>query len=154
MIRRPPRSTLFPYTTLFRSNRRYWFYGADYDLEKQIGYLNRVQKLSEDQLRSFIAGKTMPPEFDRKRPSADEAVPCVHSSGREFRILEHVDKVRKVGRNYVTRCPSCAAVGQDRSGDNMAISIDDPRKYICWAGCTKEMIRRAVGCPIPVRRSA
>src|SRR5258707_12195179 len=23
MIRRPPRSTLFPYTTLFRSNRRY-----------------------------------------------------------------------------------------------------------------------------------
>src|SRR3712207_7993721 len=24
MIRRPPRSTLFPYTTLFRSNGRYW----------------------------------------------------------------------------------------------------------------------------------
>src|SRR2546425_5881242 len=24
MIRRPPRSTLFPYTTLFRSIRRYW----------------------------------------------------------------------------------------------------------------------------------
>src|SRR5438477_4889906 len=25
MIRRPPRSTLFPYTTLFRSPRRFWF---------------------------------------------------------------------------------------------------------------------------------
>src|SRR2546430_12479711 len=25
MIRRPPRSTLFPYTTLFRSPRRLWF---------------------------------------------------------------------------------------------------------------------------------
>src|SRR5260221_5000178 len=25
MIRRPPRSTLFPYTTLFRSNARGWF---------------------------------------------------------------------------------------------------------------------------------
>src|SRR5690242_21307652 len=24
MIRRPPRSTLFPYTTLFRSGRTYW----------------------------------------------------------------------------------------------------------------------------------
>src|SRR5258708_10386093 len=24
MIRRPPRSTLFPYTTLFRSSRRWW----------------------------------------------------------------------------------------------------------------------------------
>src|SRR2546425_3947989 len=31
MIRRPPRSTLFPYTTLFRSNCR--FSGGDYDDE-------------------------------------------------------------------------------------------------------------------------
>src|SRR2546429_6657078 len=34
MIRRPPRSTLFPYTTLFRSRdlveRRQWFTEADY----------------------------------------------------------------------------------------------------------------------------
>src|SRR3712207_8038744 len=34
MIRRPPRSTLFPYTTLFRSNRRFvledsYYYGED-----------------------------------------------------------------------------------------------------------------------------
>src|SRR3712207_7455252 len=28
MIRRPPRSTLFPYTTLFRSGRRGWAGGA------------------------------------------------------------------------------------------------------------------------------
>jgi hypothetical protein len=136
------------------ANRRYWFYGADYDLGKQIAYLNRVQKLSEDQLRSFIAGKTMPPEFDRKRPSANQSVPLVHSSGHEFRILDHVGKVRKVGRNYVTQCPSCAEAGQDRGRDNLAISIEDPRKYICWAGCHKEMIRRALGCPIPVRQSA
>src|SRR2546426_8137125 len=26
MIRRPPRSTLFPYTTLFRSQRSFWSY--------------------------------------------------------------------------------------------------------------------------------
>ena len=136
------------------ANRRYWFYGADYDLERQIAYLDRLRKVSEEQLRTFTAGKTMPPEFDRKRPSADQSVPFVHSSGREFRILEHVGKVRKAGRNYVTRCPSCAEAGQDRSGDNLAISIDDQRKYICWAGCTKEMIRRAVGCPISVRQSA
>jgi hypothetical protein len=136
------------------ANRRYWFYGADYDLERQIAYLDRLRKVSEEQLRTFIAGKTMPPEFDRKRHSADQSVSFVRSSGREFRILEHVGKVRKAGRNYVTQCPSCAEAGQDRSGDNLAISIDDPRKYICWAGCTKEMIRRAVGCPIPVRQSA
>jgi hypothetical protein len=136
------------------ANRRYWFYGADYDLEKQIAYLNQVQKLSEDQLRIFIAGKTMPPEFDRKRISTDPFVSSVHASGREFQILDHVGKVRKAGRNYVTQCPSCAEAGQDRSGDNLAISVDDPRKYICWAGCTKEMIRRALRCPIRVRQSA
>jgi hypothetical protein len=136
------------------ASRRYWFYGADYDLGKQIAYLNRLRKLSEQQLRSFIAGKSMPPEFDIKRPFPDQTAPFVHSSGHKFQILEHVGKVRKVGRNYVTRCPSCAEAGQDRAGDNLAISIEDPRKYICWAGCTKEMIRRAVGCPIPVRQSA
>jgi len=134
------------------ANRRYWFYGADYDLERQIAYLNRLRKVSEEHLRTFIAGKTMPPEFERKQPAPCQ--PFVRSSAHEFRILDHVSKVRKVGRNYVTQCPSCADAGQDRSGDNLAISIDDPRKYICWAGCTKEMIRRAVGCPIPVRRSA
>jgi TOTE conflict system, Archaeo-Eukaryotic Primase domain len=136
------------------ANRRYWFYGADYDLEKQMAYLNRLRKVTEAQLQKFIAGKSMPPEFDRKHSSSSPAVPFVHSSGREFRILDHVGKVRKVGRNYVTRCPSCADAGQDRSGDNLAISIEEPRKYICWAGCTKEMIRRALGHPIPARRSA
>jgi len=109
--------------------------------------------VNEEQLQSFTAGKTLPPEFDRKRSSRTEFVPAV-SSGREFRMLEHVGKVRKVGRNYVTQCPSCAEAGQDRSGDNLAVSIDDPRKYLCWAGCSKEMIRRAVGCPILVRQSA
>src|SRR3712207_7796589 len=32
MIRRPPRSTLFPYTTLFRSMRE--------DIERQVGHIN------------------------------------------------------------------------------------------------------------------
>jgi hypothetical protein len=135
------------------AGRRYWFYGANYELEKQIAFLKRLRKLSEGQLRGFIAGKTMPPEFERPRSEPFEG-PFVSRSGREFRILEHVGKVRTVGRNYVTQCPSCAEAGQDRSGDNLAISIEDPRKYICWAGCTKEMIRQAVGCPIRARQSA
>jgi hypothetical protein len=68
----------------------------------------------------------------------------------EFRILDHVGKVRKVGRNYVGRCPACADSGHDRSGDNLAILIQDPRFYKCWAGCTKEMIRASLGQPIRV----
>src|SRR2546425_8611257 len=47
MIRRPPRSTLFPYTTLFRS---YWFYGADYTLEAQMAYLNRLKRITEEEM--------------------------------------------------------------------------------------------------------
>ncbi len=136
------------------ANRRYWFYGADYDLEKQMTYLNRLRKVTEEQLRSFIAGKILPPEFERKSSSTGPGVRFAHSSGREFRILDHVGQVRKVGRNYVTRCPSCADAGRDRSGDNLAISIEEPWKYLCWAGCPKEMIRRALGHPIPTRRSA
>ena len=136
------------------ANRRYWFYGADYNLEKQMAYVNRLRKLTQDQLRSFIAGRTMPLEFDRRPASVGPPVPFARASGREFRILEHVGQVRKVGRNYVTRCPSCADAGRDRAGDNLAISIGEPWKYICWAGCTKEMIRRALGHPIPTRRSA
>src|SRR5664280_1062072 len=34
------------------------------------------------------------------------------------------------------------------------ILIEDARFYKCWAGCTKEMIRAALGCPIHVRHSA
>jgi hypothetical protein len=135
------------------AGRRYWFYGADQDLEKQIAYLNRLRKVSEQQLRSLIAGKTLPAEFERRHPEPAEFIRS-NSSGHGFRILEHVGKVRKVGRNYVTRCPSCAQAGQDRAGDNLAILIEDPRKYLCWAGCRKEAIRHALGCPIRVRESA
>jgi len=71
----------------------------------------------------------------------------------EFRILDHVGKVQKVGRNYVTRCPACADSGHDRSGDNLAILIEDPRFYQCWAGCTKDMIRGALGHPVRARHS-
>jgi hypothetical protein len=59
-----------------------------------------------------------------------------------------------VGHNKVTRCPSCAEEGHDRSGDNLSISIEDPRKYICWAGCSRDMIRAAVGCPRPVQHES
>src|SRR2546422_3738995 len=42
MIRRPPRSTLFPYTTLFRSHKSE---GGDYALDEGSGLLNEIRKL-------------------------------------------------------------------------------------------------------------
>jgi hypothetical protein len=66
----------------------------------------------------------------------------------EFCILDHINTpLHTVGHNNVTRCPSCAEEGHDRSGDNLSISIENPRKYICWAGCTSDMIRSALGYP-------
>ena len=35
--------------------------------------------------------------------------------------------------------------------DNLAIQIQDPRFYKCWAGCTKEEIRAALGQSIGKR---
>jgi len=137
------------------ANRQFWFYGADYTLEDQIAYLNRLRKVTEEELRRFIAGKETPePDFSPRPERATSTLRTTRNRRSEFRILEHVGTVRKVGRNYVARCPSCAACGHDRSRDNLAILIEDPRFYKCWAGCTKEMIRAALGCPIHVRHSA
>jgi hypothetical protein len=68
---------------------------------------------------------------------------------KEFRILDHVKPTRRYGRNYVAQCPSCASAGRDRSRDNLAILVKDPRFYQCFAGCDKYMIREALGCPVP-----
>lgn len=134
------------------ATRRFWFYGAEYTLEAQMAYLNRLRKLSEEELQAFIAGKEMPVSASEGRSDSKPAIgnPC-RTVRPEFRILEHVGKVRKVGRNYVGRCPSCAESGHDRGGDNLAILIQEPRFYKCWAGCTKDMIRAALGHPIRVR---
>jgi hypothetical protein len=128
----------------------YWFHGADYSLDKQLGYLKRVAKLSEDHLRSLV-GKA--PECVVAPKPAPEQKRQWRSpgSGIHFRILEHVEVRRRLGRNWIARCPSCAAAGRDTSNDNLAISVDEPQKYICWAGCTREMIRAALG--VPVRRA-
>jgi len=137
------------------ANRRYWFYGVDYTLEAQIEYLNGLRKVTEEELRGFIAGKELPQAELPRCPARKVAMDRQSRNGRpEFRILDHVGKVRRVGRNYVTRCPACADSGHDRSCDNLAILIEDPRFYKCWAGCTKDMIRAALGQPVRARHPA
>jgi hypothetical protein len=130
---------------------RFWFYGADYDLDHQVVFLKNVKKLPEAHLESLVRKLGQPAE-----PVKPESKAIRHwripEERHEFRILDHVEARRRIGRNWIARCPSCAASGHDRSGDNLAISVDEPQKYICWAGCTKEMIRASLGCPIPERK--
>jgi hypothetical protein len=127
--------------------QRFWFDGADEDLVEQMCYLNSLPKMTGEQLACLIAGKAIPPQLLPPEPKP-ERVMSPHMGGSEFRILDHINsKLRTVGHNNITRCPSCAEEGHDRSGDNLSISIEDPRKYICWAGCTRDMIRSALGRP-------
>jgi hypothetical protein len=119
--------------------QRFWFYGADDDIEAQMRYLKFLSKVRRDQLNRLIAGKAAPPQLVRPKPKAESGMRR-YAAGPGFRILDHISTpLHTVGRNNVTRCPSCAEEGHDRSGDNLSISIEDPRKYICWAGCRKRL---------------
>jgi hypothetical protein len=131
------------------AKKRYWFYGADYELRAQLDFLERLRKITEAEIVRFIAGLEMPEEF---RPKATIELPAYDPSRPQFRILDHVRPRQKRSGNHWTQCPSCAQQGRDQSEDNLAISVADPRKYKCWAGCTKEMIRAALGHPVPLRR--
>jgi hypothetical protein len=132
---------------------RFWFYGADYNLDNQLAFLKRIAKVSEGQLDALLQklGQRREPEKNEFTAAPRRQYPARR---RQFHILDHVQVRRKIGRNWIARCPSCAAAERDRSKDNLAISVDEPQKYICWAGCTREMIRTALGCPIPERREA
>jgi len=125
--------------------KRFWFYSARYEFEAQLRYLEHLTKVTEQQLRSLVEGLSMPEEF---RPRPTVLLPPYNPNRREFRILEHVAKGRRSGKDYRTKCPSCERVGRDKNNDNLAVCISDPRKYKCWAGCTKEEIRAALGCPM------
>src|SRR6516225_2155970 len=72
------------------ANRRFWFYAADYILAAQIAYLNRLGKVSEEELRKFLAGRPRPePEFS-PRPQRDIRERQEGTARSGFRILEHV----------------------------------------------------------------
>src|SRR3712207_7758034 len=62
MIRRPPRSTLFPYTTLFRSRRRA-------DAHPRRGG-QAVQRVDEDRQPVAAAGADRPPGDSRRAEAA------------------------------------------------------------------------------------
>jgi hypothetical protein len=136
------------------AKRRYWFYGADYTLEAQMGFLTQLRRLTEGELDRFTVGKELPLSIAKTRLEPEPPTgPQIRGGRTGFYILDYVDETRVVGRNYVTRCPSCALAGHDHGRDNLAILISNPRFYQCWAGCSREMIRAAIGRPIPAAQT-
>ena len=137
------------------AKRRFWFYGADYTLEAQMEFLTRLRKLTEEELDRFTAGKELPPSIAKVRLEAEPSA----------RMRSQETAGDSASSTTCPRPGSWAATTwrgahRVRSRDATAAAttwrflVSDPRFYQCWAGCTKEMIRAAVGKPIPIRSTA
>ncbi len=139
-----------------RIRRRYWFTGANSNPEDQMRYLMKLPKLREDHLKTLVDGMSLPETYQPPSPAIVPAYRPPNTPGArpEFRILDHIHRTRRSGRNYWAQCPSCSQASRDSSKDNLSIQIADPRFYKCWAGCTKEDIRLALGQPLPRRTFA
>src|SRR2546429_5158568 len=66
MIRRPPRSTLFPYTTLFRSQHEFADTQPVRVAERQHGEVRRPVYLDQGEVHARVAARDVPGEADRK----------------------------------------------------------------------------------------
>jgi len=47
------------------AGRQFWFYRADYKLEAPMAYLNHLRKLTEEELRRFVARREIPQDSAR-----------------------------------------------------------------------------------------
>src|SRR2546427_9257485 len=83
MIRRPPRSTLFPYTTLFRSRKEHHENGEDLDpvigpgpdnpLGRYAFYLRSEEHTSELQSQSNLVCRLLLEKKKKKRKSSNRS---------------------------------------------------------------------------------
>src|SRR3712207_7156603 len=97
MIRRPPRSTLFPYTTLFRSYRRistiidFHFSGVTFlNGSRGIFSIGRSEEhTSELQSRQYLVCRLL---LEKKRP-----VGCRHDAARICSLLARARRSRALG---------------------------------------------------------
>ena len=120
--------------------RRYWFYGADYTLDAQLDYLERLKKITEEEMATFVDGLEMPQEF-RRRPTV--VLPPYDPTRQEFRILDHVGPMRKCSRELLGALPVLRGAGtRSRRGQSGDFSLrpaqvqvlgrmhqrDDPRR--------------------------
>src|SRR3712207_8779783 len=97
MIRRPPRSTLFPYTTLFRSRR-----ANDKECRGCVSLMlppvNHPEDLGSEQLRSSQLPFDFGPSVDNSDP--DSRMPWTgQSCRRPFRSEEHTSELQS--RQYL-----------------------------------------------------
>src|SRR2546429_8321282 len=81
MIRRPPRSTLFPYTTLFRSQHEFADTQPVRVAERQHGEVRRPVYLDQGEVHARVAARDIPGEAPSVgEPHLDRLGPLDHVS--------------------------------------------------------------------------
>src|SRR3712207_8207248 len=100
MIRRPPRSTLFPYTTLFRSDgggrRVYWIYGYKRGAFWPFVPTGKGQErdnATELELKAKLEGE-LPIEQDRSEEHTSEL------QSRQYLVCRLLLEKKKIKHNY------------------------------------------------------
>src|SRR3712207_7544366 len=100
MIRRPPRSTLFPYTTLFRSAMRLNGTDAVWLTREQL--MRRVPILNYDANARFpIRGALMQPRAGVARHDAVAWGYARAADARGVDIIQNCEVTGKIGRAHV-----------------------------------------------------
>src|SRR5258708_15253045 len=83
MIRRPPRSTLFPYTTLFRSHHHFGIFLDLADLSQldvvELGQIRSEEHTSELQSPDHIVCRLLLEKKKKRIPSAAYSTPSLPS---------------------------------------------------------------------------
>src|SRR2546429_6775097 len=95
MIRRPPRSTLFPYTTLFRSedaspNKEWVAYVKDHDLYVRYVSTGEVVRLTRDGEASYDYAMPIP----SLRPLVAQGTQDIKQRPAVFRSEEHTSELQ------------------------------------------------------------
>ena len=93
------------------AGKRYWFYGADYDGDAQLRYLERLKKISEDEMRRFIQGMEMPEDTGlNRRSNRLPSIPTGASFAFSITFGRHAGALGIIGRG-VRRAPAKAVIG-------------------------------------------
>src|SRR5687767_15752691 len=81
MIRRPPRSTLFPYTTLFRSLGLSWDEGPEVGGPHESYFQRSEEHTSELQSLAYLVCRLL---LEKKKIKITRRIPKKHSSDRSY----------------------------------------------------------------------
>src|SRR3989449_10978561 len=124
MIRRPPRSTLFPYTTLFRSGELAPISGRSVDVGRRIDIARRrrVGRGAEQLLRWALAGEQLPRLDEQHRTVA-------HTQARDARRLATTARVE---RHYACD-PHQGVVAVAARQDRKSTRLNSSHGYISYA---------------------